>query len=124
MAEMKYHTVYFKLRPEAPADEADRIFEKISSLEGRVEGIVSIELKVIKKSNPANRYSHGFTVSFANESRRDAFLAHPLPSEVADDLYKFVEDSMILDMDCTPVPYKTTSIPPITIGPQILAKSP
>ena len=120
---MKYHTVLFKLKPEAPAGEADRIFERISSLQGRVEGIVSIEPLVIEKSNPANRYSHGFTVSFANEIKRDAFLANSLPSEVAADLYKFVEDSMILDMDRKYLPHKPLPVPPITIPYQIKAKT-
>jgi len=120
---MKYHTVLFKLKPEAPIGEADRIFEKISSLQGRVEGIVSIEPLIIEKSNPAGKYSHGFTVSFANEAKRDAFFADPLPSAVATNLYRFVEDSMILDMERKFIPYKPLSIPPRTVPRQIRAKS-
>lgn len=106
---MKYHTVLFKLKPEAPADEAKRIFEQISSLQGRVPGIVSIEQLVIEKSNAGNSFSHGYMVSFVNEAGKDGYMRHPLSKEVTKNSFKFIEHSLILDMERTHTPYKQCS---------------
>ena len=120
---MKYHLVLFRLKSEAPVGEADRIFEQINSLQGRVPGIVSIESLVIEKSEGENNYSHGFNVSFANEAGKNDFFNNSLPSEVARGLYEFVEDSLILSMNRTYASYKTRSIPPKIIQKQISAKT-
>ena len=117
---MEYHLVLFKLMPSAPVDEAERIFKQLDILPKKTEvGIASIEYGPIKDSSVPDKYSHWIAVGFANEGQRKKFNSDSTRRVFCNELSSFVDDSIVLDMGRTHVPYKTMPLPPKIVHQQI-----
>jgi hypothetical protein len=82
------HTVLFKLKPDVSKQEVERIFTDVVGLADHLQGILSITGGTCyfhdhKDSQP---FTHGFSIDFADQLSRDAFLHDKVTHPVKDSI--------------------------------------
>ena len=76
------HHVYFKFNESVSAQQKDEINQAFSALRDRIPTIVDFECGVNNSPEGLNNgFTHAFTVSFASEQDRDAYLPHEAHQE-------------------------------------------
>ena len=72
------HVVLFKFKPEVTKAQVREVVEAFARLPQRIESIVGFEHGIdVSVENKQKGFTHGFVVTFRDESGRDVYLPHP-----------------------------------------------
>ena len=72
------HIVLLRFRPEATATEKSSIYAELESLRELVPGFLGMSYGANTSPEGLHQgYTEGFTMDFADEASRDAYLEHP-----------------------------------------------
>ena len=72
------HVVLLRVKKSVPAKEVERVFDAIGGLRARIPGIRSFSWGPYSSPEGLHRgFTHGFVMTFADASARDAYLPHP-----------------------------------------------
>lgn len=75
---MIVHMVLFKVRPDVPAEQLERVFRAIGDLRGVIPGIRDYSYGPYSSPEGLARgYTHGFCMTFESAAARDAYLPDP-----------------------------------------------
>jgi hypothetical protein len=82
------HTVLFKLKPDVPKQEVERIFTDILSLTNRIPGILSITggTCYFYEQKDGQPFTHGFSIDFRDQTARNSFLNDSATDPVKDSI--------------------------------------
>ena len=73
----------FEFHPDVTLTEIDEVFLTMKSMEGQIDGLLSMEYGPYNGSEGLNGdFSHGCIMTFTDEAARDAYLQHPVFEEV------------------------------------------
>ncbi len=75
---MVKHVVLIRVRPDVPAGTIERLFTEIAGLRQKIPGIRDFSWGPYSSPEGLHRgFTHGFVMTFADETSRDAYLPHP-----------------------------------------------
>jgi Stress responsive A/B Barrel Domain len=86
------HVVLLRFKPETPADALTELFSALNELRHKVPGLLDVSAGV--NSSPerlARGFTHGFVMTFADESSRDGYLPHPAHEAVKAQLLRWID---------------------------------
>jgi len=92
------HVVLFGFKHSADKAQVDELVTRFRALHGLVPDIDAFEWGT--NSSPeglSHGHSHAFTLTFASEAARDAYLVHPQHQAFADWAGKVVERVLVVD---------------------------
>ena len=92
------HVVLFGFKHGAGKAEVDELVGRFRALHGRVPGIDAFEWGTNSSPEGLNHgHSHAFTLTFASEAARDAYLVHPQHRAFADWAGSLIERALVVD---------------------------
>lgn len=86
------HVVLFKVKPEVNDQQIEELFSALHRLRHSIPGLFDVSAG--KNNSPeglGRGFTHGFVMTFADESSRDAYLPHPDHVTVAEQLLELVD---------------------------------
>ena len=92
------HVVLFGFKPSASEAQVEELVTRFRALHGLVPGIDGFEFGT--NSSPeglAQGHSHCFTLTFASDAARDAYLVHPQHRAFADWAGRLIERALVVD---------------------------
>lgn len=92
------HVVLFAFKDSATLERIDAVVADFGLLRERIPGIVAYEWGTNVSPEGLNQgYTHCFTLTFAGENERDAYLVHPAHQAFVDTLGACLEKSLVVD---------------------------
>jgi hypothetical protein len=92
------HVVLFAFKDSATLERIDAVVADFGLLKERIPGIVAYEWGTNVSPEGLNQgYTHCFTLTFASENDRDAYLVHPAHQAFVDTLGACLEKSLVVD---------------------------
>jgi hypothetical protein len=92
------HVVLFAFRPDAPLDAVDAVVAGFAQLPREIPAIAAYEWGTnVSPEGLNDGFTHCFTLSFASNEDRDAYLVHPAHQRFVDTLGSCLERSLVLD---------------------------
>jgi hypothetical protein len=92
------HVVLFAFKDDASADQVDAIVTGFADLPGAIPGIVAYEWGTnVSPEGLNDGFTHCFTLTFASNEDRDAYLVHPVHQQFVQKLLPSLERSLVLD---------------------------
>ena len=92
------HLVFFKFKPDTPEKEITRIEKEFAALPDKIETITGYEWGTnVGAEDKAKGFTHGFTVTFANQEGLDAYIPHPAHRAFVKGLKPHLEDVFVFD---------------------------
>ncbi len=92
------HVVLFAFKNTATADEVASIVSQFGTLKSAIPGIVSYEWGTnVSPEGLNDGLTHCFTLTFASNQDRDAYLVHPAHQQFVDVLLPRLERSVVVD---------------------------
>lgn len=89
------HIVLVRFRPDVPDGAINAIFDKLHTLEGRIDGLLSIQAGRSESPEKIERgYLHGFTIDFAGWDALATYQAHPEHRRIGADLVANAEGGL------------------------------
>ncbi|MDY0093828.1 MAG: Dabb family protein [Candidatus Vecturithrix sp.] len=88
------HIVLMKCQAKASPKDIEAMFAALAALQEHIPGILAFEGGA--NNNPeglARGYTHGFTMDFADEQARDAYLPHPEHKKAQEFMRKVLDHS-------------------------------
>lgn len=84
------HTVLFKLKPGVSKQEVEQIFTDVVGLADFIPGILAITGGTCHfyDQKDGQPFTHGFSIDFADQRARDAFLNDAMTNPVKDSINK------------------------------------
>ncbi|MDD2257522.1 MAG: Dabb family protein [Bacteroidales bacterium] len=97
------HLVFWKLKSEAlgktKQENAVLIKEKLEALDGKISGLISIEVGIDYSATPASSDVALLSV-FSDRASLDAYQTHPLHEAVREFIVQVVSDRHLVDYEC------------------------
>lgn len=98
MSRMLRHVVLFGFTPEATPADIDAVVARFCALKGLVPGVEALEWgRDVSPEGLAQGHSHAFTLTFATEAARDAYLPHPAHQAFVAFIGPFVARALVVD---------------------------
>lgn len=92
------HVVLFSFKDDATAEQIDTVVADFAALSHAVPGIVSYECGTnVSPEGLNDGFTHCFTLSFAHNEDRDAYLDHPAHTAFVSTLKGCLERSLVVD---------------------------
>lgn len=94
------HIVIFKYKPDATAEEIQKVTEALGELQETIPGIESFEYGINNSPENLNReFTHVYTFTFEDAAARNVYLPHPKHKEFGEMLSNMgiVEDVFVVD---------------------------
>ena len=92
------HVVIFAFKPEATTGEVDTVIQGFGTLKAVIPGIVGYEWGTNGSPEGLNDgFTHCFTLTFASDADRDAYLVHPAHQAFVAVLLPTLARSLVLD---------------------------
>jgi hypothetical protein len=92
------HVVLFAFKDNAVQQAIDTVVADFAALAQEIPGIAAYEWGTnVSPEGLANGFTHCFTLSFAGEAERDAYLVHPAHQRFVGTLGTCLERSLVLD---------------------------
>ena len=92
------HVVLFAFKPSIDADAVASIIAGFGALKDAIDGIVSYEWGTnVSPEGLNDGFTHCFTLTFASNEDRDAYLVHPEHQRFVTQLLPTLERSLVLD---------------------------
>jgi hypothetical protein len=92
------HVVLFAFKDSATVEQIDTVVADFGRLKDAIPGIVSYEWGTNVSPEGLNQgFTHCFTLSFASEDDRDAYLLHAAHQAFVDTLGASLEKSLVVD---------------------------
>jgi hypothetical protein len=92
------HVVLFAFKPDASAAQVDRVVADFGTLKDAIPGIDAYEWGTnVSPEGLDNGFTHCFTLTFATDAARDAYLVHPAHQAFVATLGACLERSLVLD---------------------------
>ena len=92
------HVVLFAFKAGVSVAEVDEVVARFAALSRQPLGIETFEWGVNNSPERLNfGHSHCFTLTFASEAARDAYLSHPTHVAFAQWVGAFVEKALVVD---------------------------
>lgn len=92
------HVVLFSFKGSASEAQSAQIVAAFADLRTRIEQIQQFEWGTNVSTEGLNAgFSHCFTLSFASDADRDAYLVHPAHAAFVGQLGPYVEKSLVID---------------------------
>jgi hypothetical protein len=92
------HIVLFGFKAGVGAAEADEVVARFRALRTLIPGIEAFEWGVNNSPEGLSQdHTHCFTLTFATEAARDAYLPHPKHREFVEWVGAFVEKAFVAD---------------------------
>lgn len=89
---MVTHVVLFRFRSDLPEGSVEAMFEELRSFRQSIPGLNAFQGGVYNSPEGLSQgFTHGFTMTFADEAARDAYLPHPLHQAVVAKLLPMLE---------------------------------
>ena len=95
---MLRHVVAFKFKADAKPEQIDNVVKAFAALPGKIPQIAAFEWGVNNSPEGRNKgCTHCFTLSFASEKDRDAYLPHPAHKEFIGIVGPVLDDVFVID---------------------------
>ena len=92
------HVVLFAFKEGASPDAVDAVVTGFGRLPAEIAGIKAYEWGTnVSPEGLNNGFTHCFTLSFASDADRDAYLVHPAHQRFVETLGSCLERSLVLD---------------------------
>lgn len=92
------HVVLFAFKADAGADAVDAVVADFGRLPAEIPGIAAYEWGTNVSPEGLNQgFTHCFTLSFAGDAARDAYLVHPAHQRFVATLGSCLDRSLVLD---------------------------
>ncbi len=92
------HVVLFSFKEDASAESVDAVVADFGKLPGEIPGIVSYEWGTnVSPEGLNDGFTHCFTLSFASNEDRDAYLVHPAHERFVGTLGGCLARSLVVD---------------------------
>lgn len=92
------HVVLFAFKENAGQQAVDAVVAGFGRLPAEIPGIEAYEWGTNVSPEGLNRgFTHCFTLTFASEAARDAYLVHPAHQRFVDTLGGCLESSLVVD---------------------------
>jgi len=92
------HVVLFKFRDDASLDAVNAVVADFGKLPAAIPGIAAYEWGTnVSPEGLNNGFTHCFTLSFASDAERDAYLVHPAHERFVGTLGSCLERSLVVD---------------------------
>jgi len=92
------HIVLFAFKPEATAAEVGAVEQAFAALPSKIPAIVGFEWgRDVSVEGKAQGFTHCFTVTFADEVGRDAYLPHPAHQVFVELVSQHREKGLVFD---------------------------
>ena len=94
------HFGVFEFKKEVGEDQIASCFEAMSSMLGRIPGMLRFEWGPYDSPEGLNDgFTHGFIMTFESPEARDAYLPHPVHEEVKDQVVPHLERIVVFDFN-------------------------
>jgi hypothetical protein len=92
---MVHHLVLFRFRSDLPEGAVEAVFDELRGFRQTIPGITSFHGGAYNSCEGLSQgFSHGFSMIFADEAARDAYLPHPLHQAVVAKLLPMLEGGL------------------------------
>lgn len=92
------HVVLFAFRENASPEAVESVVTDFGRLPSEIPGIAAYEWGTnVSPEGLNNGFTHCFTLSFASDADRDAYLVHPAHERFVSTLGSCLERSLVLD---------------------------
>jgi hypothetical protein len=92
------HVVLFKFRDDARPEAVDAVVSDFGRLPAAISGIAAYEWGTnVSPEGLNDGFTHCFTLTFASDADRDAYLVHPAHERFVGTLGSCLERSLVLD---------------------------
>ncbi len=92
---MVHHIVLFRFRTDLPEGAVEALFAELRGLQLGIRGITGFQGGAYNSPEGlAQGFTHGFTMTFANATARDAYLPHPLHQAVVERLLPMLDGGL------------------------------
>ena len=92
------HVVLFGFKPEATPADIEGVVARFCALKRLVPGVEALEWgRDISPEGLAQGHSHAFSLTFASEAARDAYLPHPEHQAFVASIGPFVARALVVD---------------------------
>ncbi|MFC0251412.1 Dabb family protein [Massilia consociata] len=92
------HVVLFSFKDDAPADAVNAVVSDFGKLPQEIPGIAAYEWGTnVSPEGLNNGFTHCFTLTFASDEDRDAYLVHPAHQRFVGTLGSCLERSLVID---------------------------
>jgi hypothetical protein len=92
------HVVLFAFKPDASVAQVDRVVADFGTLKDAIHAIDAYEWGTnVSPEGLNNGFTHCFTLTFATDAARDAYLVHPAHQAFVATLGACLERSLVLD---------------------------
>ena len=92
------HIVLFKFKPTVPAAEVASLEAEFAGLRDKISAVQSLEWGTnTSQEGLAKGFTHCFTLTFASEADRAAYLPHPLHQAFVARVRPALDDVLVLD---------------------------
>jgi len=99
MSQVK-HIGVFQFRDSVSQAEIDQCFAALSSMQGRIPGLVDfIHGPYASDEGLNDGFTHGFIMTFESAAARDAYLPHPVHEEVKEVVVPRLERLVVFDFE-------------------------
>ncbi len=94
------HIALFKFKEGTTEEQIDKVFEQLMDLSENVEGIEDyVSGPNNSPENMSQGYTHGYVMTFADTTARDAYLPHPEHESFKTNVAPMLESSVVLDFE-------------------------
>lgn len=92
------HVVLFAFKGDASQEAVDAVVADFGRLPAEIPGIAAYEWGTNVSPEGLNQgFTHCFTLTFASDAERDAYLVHPAHQRFVDTLGRCLEHSLVVD---------------------------
>lgn len=92
------HVVLFSFKDDASYEAVDKVVADFAQLPGQIPGIVSYEWGTnVSPEGLNDGFTHCFTLTFASNEDRDAYIVHPAHEAFVKTLGASLSRSLVLD---------------------------
>ena len=92
------HIALFKFKEGTTEEQIDKVFEQLMDLSENVEGIEDyVSGPNNSPENMSQGYTHGYVMTFADTTARDAYLPHPEHKKFGKLLGPVMADVFVID---------------------------
>ena len=89
------HVVLVKLKNDTPPATVRQLFADLAALRNKIPGILDISAGGYASPEGLGKgFTHGFVMTFADPSSRDAYLPHPDHEKVKNDLIALLDGGL------------------------------
>ena len=98
MARQLRHVVMFGFKPEATPEDIEGVVARFAALKGLVPGVEALEWgRDVSPEGLSQGHSHAFTLTFATDAARDAYLPHPAHQAFVASIGPYVARALVVD---------------------------